>query len=46
MTERTVEEWLAFADELMKDDLYWLRPYEFDPELNELLKRIDFKSTV
>ena len=35
--ERTVREWLAFADELMKDDPYWLHPYNFDPELNELL---------
>ena len=47
--ERTVEEWLVFADKLMKDDPYWLHPYEYDPELNELLlkraKRLDIKST-
>lgn len=35
--EKAMTEWLARADELMKDDEHWLHPYHFDPELNELL---------
>ena len=35
--EKRMLEWLAKADELMKDNEYWLNPYTFDPELNDLL---------
>lgn len=35
--EKAMLAWLAKADELMKDNEYWLHPYTFDPELNELL---------
>lgn len=35
--EREMFEWLARADEIMKDDENWLDPFFFDRELNDLL---------
>jgi len=35
--EKAMLAWLAKADELMKDNEYWLHPYVYDQELEELL---------
>ena len=35
--EKAMLAWLAKADALMKDNEYWLHPYVYDQELEELL---------